>query len=186
MTTTGQTDPAGDAAKILLPAQTPRGFAIYAVRPVDAHGQAASAIPSALAARGIAVLALDLASSSPPPTDTTSVDERDAAAVRRAAQTLQAHHQAPALLVGHSAAGPAVLAAAASLTNVRAVVTVSSPAPRSGPPTRVPLLVLHAPRDPIVSAREASRVFAAARHPKSFIALDGIDHPPANRSRPGR
>jgi putative redox protein len=41
---------------------------------------------------------------------------------------------------------------------------------------RVPLLVLHAPRDPVVSAREASRVFAAASHPKSFIALDGADH----------
>ena len=28
-----------------------------------------------------------------------------------------------------------------------------------------------------MSARQASRVFAAARHPKSFIALDGVDHP---------
>src|SRR5688500_15765323 len=114
MTTTGQTDPIGGAADLLLPAQPPRGFAIYAVRLVDPRGQAVSAIPSALAARGIAVLALDLASSSAPPTDTTSVGERDAAVVRRAAETLQASHRAPALLVGHSAAGPAVLAAAAA------------------------------------------------------------------------
>jgi putative redox protein len=42
--------------------------------------------------------------------------------------------------------------------------------------SHLPLLVLHAPDDPVVSADEASRVFAAARHPKSFIALDGVDH----------
>jgi hypothetical protein len=62
------------------------------------------------------------------------------------------------------------------MTSVRAVVTVGSPAPRSPRPFRLPLLVLHAPRDPVVSAREASRVFATASHPKSFIALDGVDH----------
>ena len=42
--------------------------------------------------------------------------------------------------------------------------------------SNVPLLVLHAPDDQVVPAREASRVFAAALHPKSFIALDGVDH----------
>ena len=31
-------------------------------------------------------------------------------------------------------------------------------------------------RDPVVSAREASRVFAAARHPSTFSALDEVDH----------
>jgi len=39
-----------------------------------------------------------------------------------------------------------------------------------------PLLVLHAPLDPVVSVREASRVFIATRRPTSFIALDGVDH----------
>jgi putative redox protein len=42
--------------------------------------------------------------------------------------------------------------------------------------SNVPLLVLHAPDDQVVPAREASRVFASALHPKSFIALDGVDH----------
>lgn len=39
-----------------------------------------------------------------------------------------------------------------------------------------PLLVLHAPGDAIVGIENARRVLAAARHPKSFISLDGADH----------
>jgi uncharacterized OsmC-like protein/alpha/beta superfamily hydrolase len=38
------------------------------------------------------------------------------------------------------------------------------------------LLVMHAPFDEIVSIDEASRIFLAARHPKSFLSLDGADH----------
>lgn len=39
-----------------------------------------------------------------------------------------------------------------------------------------PLLVLHSPLDTIVSINEASRIFQAARHPKSFISLNKADH----------
>jgi uncharacterized OsmC-like protein/pimeloyl-ACP methyl ester carboxylesterase len=39
-----------------------------------------------------------------------------------------------------------------------------------------PLLVLHAPGDEIVGIENAKRIFAAARHPKSFISLDDSDH----------
>ncbi|MDO5663779.1 MAG: alpha/beta hydrolase [Bacteroidia bacterium] len=39
-----------------------------------------------------------------------------------------------------------------------------------------PLLVLHSPQDEMVSIEHATAIFMAARHPKSFIALDGIDH----------
>jgi len=39
-----------------------------------------------------------------------------------------------------------------------------------------PLLVLHAPSDEIVGVEHAERLFAAARQPKSLIALDGADH----------
>lgn len=39
-----------------------------------------------------------------------------------------------------------------------------------------PLLVLHDPRDPVVSIEESDRILAAAKHPKSFIALDGAGH----------
>lgn len=38
------------------------------------------------------------------------------------------------------------------------------------------LLVLHAPRDATVSIDNASEIFLAAKHPKSFITLDGADH----------
>ena len=38
------------------------------------------------------------------------------------------------------------------------------------------LLVLHAPRDATVSIENASKIFMAARHPKSFVTLDDADH----------
>ncbi len=38
------------------------------------------------------------------------------------------------------------------------------------------LLVLHAPRDETVAIDNASRIFLAARHPKSFVTLDDADH----------
>lgn len=49
------------------------------------------------------------------------------------------------------------------------------------PATRIgalakPLLVLHAPSDAVVEIANASKIFAAAKHPKSFISLDDADH----------
>ena len=38
------------------------------------------------------------------------------------------------------------------------------------------LLVLHSPRDTIVDITNASQIFTAARHPKSFVSLDTADH----------
>jgi len=38
------------------------------------------------------------------------------------------------------------------------------------------LLVLHAPRDTIVGIENATRIFGAAKHPKSFVTLDDADH----------
>ncbi|OLT05868.1 osmotically inducible protein C [Pseudonocardia sp. CNS-004] len=38
------------------------------------------------------------------------------------------------------------------------------------------LLVLHSPTDELVGVDNARRIFDTARHPKSFIALDGADH----------
>jgi len=39
-----------------------------------------------------------------------------------------------------------------------------------------PLLILHSPTDDVVSVENAARLFHAARHPKSFISIDGADH----------
>jgi uncharacterized OsmC-like protein/alpha/beta superfamily hydrolase len=38
------------------------------------------------------------------------------------------------------------------------------------------LLVMHSPVDTTVDADNARRIYDAARHPKSFVALDGADH----------
>jgi putative redox protein len=38
------------------------------------------------------------------------------------------------------------------------------------------LLVMHSPVDELVGVDNARRIFDTARHPKSFIALDGADH----------
>ena len=41
---------------------------------------------------------------------------------------------------------------------------------------RKALLVFHAPQDATVGIDNAARIFAAARHPKSFVSLDDADH----------
>lgn len=41
---------------------------------------------------------------------------------------------------------------------------------------RKALLVMHAPFDVIVGIENASEIFLAAKHPKSFVSLDGADH----------
>lgn len=40
----------------------------------------------------------------------------------------------------------------------------------------LPLLVMHAPDDAVVSVSNAEQIFAQASYPKSFVALDGADH----------
>ena len=44
------------------------------------------------------------------------------------------------------------------------------------------LLIMHAPRDEIVGIDDASKIFIAAKHPKSFISLDTADHLLTDRS----
>lgn len=39
-----------------------------------------------------------------------------------------------------------------------------------------PLVVFHSPNDDVVDISHAHRIFEAAKHPKSFVALDGADH----------
>ena len=39
-----------------------------------------------------------------------------------------------------------------------------------------PLLVMHAPLDQTVGIENATRIFSAAKHPKSFVSLDDADH----------
>ena len=41
---------------------------------------------------------------------------------------------------------------------------------------RKALLVLHSPTDDLVGIENASAIFTAAKHPKSFVSLAGADH----------
>jgi len=38
------------------------------------------------------------------------------------------------------------------------------------------LLILHSPQDQIVEIKNAEEIYLSARHPKSFVSLDGADH----------
>ncbi len=129
---------------------------------------------------------------------------------------------APAILIGHSLGGAAVLAAAHRIADARAVVTIAAPCDPAhvtglfkdqvdkireqgevevslaGRPFRIKreflddiseqritervanlrkaLLIFHSPTDDTVSIDNASRIFLAAKHPKSFVSLAGADH----------
>lgn len=41
---------------------------------------------------------------------------------------------------------------------------------------RIPLMICHSPTDQIVGVEHAGKLFAAAKHPKSFVSLAGADH----------
>jgi alpha-beta hydrolase superfamily lysophospholipase len=145
-----------------------------------------------------------------------------------AADHLRRTHRAPAILIGHSLGGAAVLAAAGEIAEARAVATIAAPADPhhvtglfkerideirahgevevtlAGRPFRVrreflddvaeqrlldrvaslrkALLIFHAPTDQIVGIDNASRIFTAAKHPKSFVSLADADHLLSRRS----
>lgn len=49
-----------------------------------------------------------------------------------------------------------------------------------------PLLIFHSPVDEVVGIDHAQRIYKAARHPKSFVSLDGADHLLLARERDSR
>jgi len=54
---------------------------------------------------------------------------------------------------------------------------------------RLPLLILHSPTDNTVGVANASEIFRTARHPRSFVSLEGSDHlltGPGQARRAGR
>lgn len=44
-----------------------------------------------------------------------------------------------------------------------------------------PLLVMHSPQDITVSIENAAKIYQSAKHPKSFVSLDGADHLLSNK-----
>ena len=218
------------AGLIDLPAGETRAYALFAhcfTCGKDVH--AAKRIAEGLTALGIAVLRFDftgLGSSEGEFANTTF--SSNVADLVAAADHLRRVKRAPALLIGHSLGGAAVLAAAAAVPEARAVVTIGAPSDPAhvaglfkdahaqieahgevevrlaGRPFRIrraflddvaeqelsgrinalhkALLIFHSPTDDIVGIDNASRIFAAARHPKSFVSLAGADHLLSRRS----
>lgn len=223
---------AGERLAALLdrPNGQPRAYALFAhCFTCGKDIRAAKRIAEALTALGIAVLRFDftgLGSSEGEFANTTF--SSNVADVVAAAAALRARWQAPAILIGHSLGGTAVLAAAADLEEARAVVTISAPADPAhviglfkdraaeigtaedidvtlaGRSFRISrtfvddvkqqrlgerianlgkaLLVFHSPTDEIVGIENASFIFAAAKHPKSFVSLAEADHLLSKRS----
>ena len=212
------------AALLDLPLGRPAAFALFAhCFTCGKDNLAAKRIAERLAMCGIGVLRFDftgLGSSEGDFADThfsSNIDDLVAAA-----DYLRASHGAPAILIGHSLGGAAVLAAAHRIADARAVVTIAAPCDPAhvtglfkeqvdkireqgevevslaGRPFRIKreflddiseqritervadlrkaLLILHSPTDDTVSIDNASRIFLAARHPKSFVSLAGADH----------
>lgn len=212
------------SARLDLPQGTARAFALFAhCFTCTKDVLAARRIAAVLSGAGVGILRFDftgLGSSEGEFANTNfSSNIEDLVS---AAGYLRDHYAAPALLIGHSLGGAAVLAAAHAVPEARAVVTIGAPADAghvlrqlgtsleeirdrgeavvtlAGRKFRIrrsfvqdaeehrladrigslgkALLVMHAPRDTVVGIDNASRIFLAAKHPKSFVSLDDADH----------
>src|ERR1700682_6450222 len=184
---------------------------------------AAKRISERLAIHGIAVLRFDFTGLGGSEGEfgnthfSSNVDDLVAAA-----DHLRKTRAAPAILIGHSLGGCAVLAASHKIPDARAVVIIAAPYDPShvaglfkehvdkirehgevevalaGRSFRIKreflddvaekklnecianlrkaLLVFHSPTDDLVGIDNASHIFGAAKHPKSFVSLAGADH----------
>jgi len=175
------------AGQIHRPAVEPVAWAVFAhCFSCSKESRAARYVSTALAEGGIATLRFDftgLGESEGQFADAFASDVDDVVA---AADALRRSHRAPALLVGHSRGGTAALAAAARVPEAVGVATIGAPLRSSGMAAvldateigrlKKALLIFHSPQDNVVSIDDAREIFVAARHPKSFVSLDGADH----------
>jgi putative redox protein len=212
------------AARLDLPSGPHLGTALFAhCFTCGKDIPAARRISARLAAMGIAVLRFDFTGLGHSEGEfantsfTSNVEDLVAAATWLAQRGMP-----PALLVGHSLGGAAVIRAAGRLDGIKAVATIGAPfdpahvthhfadalpaiardglaqVSLGGRPFTIgksfiedtgngalgdvlgrldaALLVMHAPRDAVVGIDSASQIFMAAKHPKSFVSLDGADH----------
>jgi uncharacterized OsmC-like protein/pimeloyl-ACP methyl ester carboxylesterase len=117
------------AAALDLPSETPLAYVLFAhCFTCSKDSLAAKRIATALAAKGIAVLRFDftgLGSSEGDFANTTF--SSNIGDLVRAADHLRKTRKAPAILIGHSLGGAAVLAAAAQIPEAKAVVTIAAP-----------------------------------------------------------
>jgi uncharacterized OsmC-like protein/alpha/beta superfamily hydrolase len=172
------------SGRIHLPAVDPIACAVFAhCFTRSKQGRAARHISAALAEKGIATLRFDFTGigESEGELDETTF-ARDASDVVAAANALRNAYRAPALLIGHSLGGAAVLASAAHVPEAVGVATIGAPFdPEKCDPELIgglkkALVVFHSPQDNVVGIDNARLIYRAAKHPKSFVSLDSADH----------
>lgn len=212
------------AGKLEMPYRPPVAYALFAhCFSCSKDVFAANRIARRLALQGFGVLRFDFTGLGQSEGDFANTNfSSNVADLVAAADFLRETHGAPALLVGHSLGGAAVLLAAAQVPEVKAVATIGAPADVShvshhfadaleeietqgeanvslaGRPFRIkkqflqdiraqkvtdavaelrrPLMIFHSPTDETVGVQNASTLFMAAKHPKSFVGLEGADH----------
>lgn len=212
------------SAALELPDGEPAAFALFAhCFTCGKDTLAAKRISVALAAKGIAVLRFDFTGLGSSEGDfANSTFSSNVADLVRAADHLRATRKAPSILIGHSLGGAAILAAAGTIPEAKAVATIAAPSDPAhvtglfkehldnirtqgevevslaGRPFRIKreflddiverqqmkdvtglhkaLLVMHSPVDDTVGIDNATKIFVAAKHPKSFVSLDHADH----------
>lgn len=212
------------AAALDMPEREPVAYALFAhCFTCGKDVLAARRIAVALAAKGIAVLRFDFTGLGSSEGDfANSTFSSNVADLVRAADHLRETRKGPAILIGHSLGGAAVLAAAGQIPDTKAVVTIAAPSDPAhvtglfrdriedirkhgkvevqlaGRPFHISseflddiaehnlmaqvaklhkaLLIMHSPTDDTVSIDNATHIFVAAKHPKSFVSLAGADH----------
>lgn len=117
------------AARLDLPSREPRAFVLFAhCFTCGKDIFAASRISAGLVESGLAVLRFDFTGLGMSEGEFANTNlSSNVADLVCAADHLRVHYQAPALLVGHSLGGAAVLAAAAEIAEVKAVATIGAP-----------------------------------------------------------
>lgn len=147
------------AARLDAPAGVPHAYALFAhCFTCSKDSLAATRIAAALKERGIAVLRFDFTGLGGSQGDFANTNfSSNVADLVAAADYLRREHAAPALLIGHSLGGAAVLAAAAGIAEAKAVVTIGAPFE----PGHVAHLL--APARPEIEARGEAEVDLAGR-----------------------
>src|SRR5437868_13283191 len=117
------------AAALDLPEGEPSAYALFAhCFTCGKDVLAAKRIATALAAKGIAVMRFDFTGIGSSEGDFANATfSSNVADLVRAADHLRDTRKAPAILIGHSLGGAAVLAAAGQIPEVKAVVTIAAP-----------------------------------------------------------
>ncbi len=212
------------AARLDLPEGRIRAFALFAhCFTCSKDLFSVTRISAELARQGIAVLRFDFTGLGQSGGDFSNTNfSSNVSDIVSAVEHMRRTYEAPALLIGHSLGGAAVLCAAGGIPEVKCVVTIGAPSDAAhvvkqfaadmsrieedgearvtlaGRPFSIrkqflddvrgqrirdrihaidaALLVLHSPTDETVGIENASDIFLAAKHPKSFVSLDGADH----------